>query len=93
MPEVFESAEITGTVSASGAEETGLRVGIPIVAGAGDNAAGAVGMGIVSGRNGKRHYRYIRRDISSSQSSQDFDPNGRIHTLCHAVPGRWQTRA
>ena len=48
MPEVFESIEITGSISASGAEATGLKIGTPVVAGAGDNAAGAVGMGIVS---------------------------------------------
>ena len=47
LPSLFESPEITGRVSAAGAEATGLREGTPVVAGAGDQAAGAVGMGIV----------------------------------------------
>src|SRR5690606_16751776 len=47
LPEAFESPQVTGSVSATGAEETGLRAGTPVVAGAGDQAAGAVGMGIV----------------------------------------------
>ncbi len=51
LPKVYESIEVTGTVSESGASETGLKIGTPIIAGAGDNAAGAIGMGIVE--NGK----------------------------------------
>lgn len=48
LPDVFESAKITGTVSTSAAAKMGLRAGTPIVAGAGDNAAGAIGMGITA---------------------------------------------
>jgi xylulokinase len=46
MPKVYESIEVTGTVSQSAAAETGLKFGTLIVAGAGDNAAGAIGMGV-----------------------------------------------
>ena len=88
MPEVFESIEIAGTVSASGAIETGLRIGTPIVAGAGDNAAGAVGMGIVS--PGMASATIGTSGVIFAVTEQPrFDPMGRIHTLCHAVPGRW----
>src|SRR6185436_187374 len=48
LPTVYESIEVTGTISAHGAEMTGLKEGTPVIAGAGDNAAGAVGMGIAS---------------------------------------------
>jgi xylulokinase len=88
MAQVYESPEITGQVSAEGAAETGLRAGTPVVAGAGDQAAGAVGMGIVEagavsatiGTSGV---------VFAATSSPALDPLGRVHTFCHAVPGRW----
>ena len=88
LPEVFESPAVTGTVSAAGAEATGLVVGTPIVAGAGDNAAGAIGLGIVrpgmlSATIGTSGVAFLVTDGPQN------DPLGRIHTLCHAVPGRW----
>jgi xylulokinase len=88
MPEVFESIEVTGTVSDAGASETGLPKGTPIVAGAGDNAAGAIGMGIVSPG-------MVSSTIGTSgvvfvvTGEPKVDPLGRTHTLCHAIPGRW----
>ena len=47
LPRVYESPEVTGFISKAGAEAAGLRAGTPIIAGGGDQAAGAVGMGIV----------------------------------------------
>jgi xylulokinase len=88
LPRVYESPEITGTVSKSGAEATGLREGTPIVAGGGDQAAGAVGMGIVRGGT-------VSATIGTSgvvfaaTDKPALDPKGRVHTFCHAVPGRW----
>ena len=88
LPTVYESIEITGQVSNSAAKETGLREGTPIVAGAGDNAAGAIGMGItkpgaVSCTIGTSGVVFAVSDSAS------LDPKGRIHTMCHAIPGRW----
>ncbi len=88
LPSLFESPEITGRVSAVGAEATGLRVGTPVVAGAGDQAAGAVGMGIVQpgavsatiGTSGV---------VFAATSRPALDKKGRVHTFCHAIPGRW----
>jgi len=88
LPTVYESTEVTGTISTHGAEMTGLKEGTPVVAGAGDNAAGAVGMGIASpgcvsvtiGTSGV---------VFAATDQPKVDPRGRIHTLCHAVPGRW----
>jgi len=47
LPALYESPEICGKLNAQGAAATGLKIGTPVVAGAGDQAAGAVGMGIV----------------------------------------------
>ncbi len=88
LPTVHESIEITGTVSKAGAAATGLREGTLIVAGAGDNAAGAIGMGVtetgtVSATIGTSGVVFAVTD------QPKIDLKGRIHTLCHAIPGRW----
>src|SRR5213082_126743 len=88
LPRVYESPEITGVISSAGAAATGLREGTPVVAGGGDQAAGAVGMGIV--RPGS-----VSATIGTSGvvfaaiDKPALDPKGRVHTFCHAVPGRW----
>lgn len=88
LPEVYESIEITGTVSESGAKATGLKPGTPIVAGAGDNAAGAIGMGIVE--SGKVSATIGTSGVVFAVSDAPRpDLRGRIHTLCHAIPDRW----
>jgi xylulokinase len=88
LPALYESAQVCGKVSAAGAEATGLRAGTPVVAGAGDQAAGAVGMGIaragaVSATIGTSGVVFASTDRPA------LDPLGRLHTFCHAIPGRW----
>lgn len=88
LPALFESPEVCGRVSPAGAEATGLRPGTPVVAGAGDQAAGAVGMGIarvgaVSATIGTSGVVFASTDRPA------MDPAGRLHTFCHAIPGRW----
>jgi len=88
LPGLFESPQVCGRVSAAGAEATGLRLGTPVVAGAGDQAAGAVGMGIaragaVSATIGTSGVVFAATDRPA------LDPAGRLHTFCHAIPGRW----
>jgi xylulokinase len=88
LPALYESPEICGRVSADGAAATGLQSGTPVVAGAGDQAAGSVGMGVVSpgavsatiGTSGV---------VLAATDGPALDPGGRLHTFCHAVPGRW----
>jgi xylulokinase len=88
LPRVFESPAISGHVNEEGARLSGLRPGIPVVAGAGDQAAGAVGMGIVKagavsatiGTSGV---------VFAATSKPVLEPEGRIHTFCHAIPDRW----
>lgn len=88
LPEVFESPVVSGKVTAKVAEETGLAEGTPVVGGGGDQAAGAVGNGIVESG-------VISSTIGTSgvvfafSSGVKIDPKGRVHTFCHAVPGRW----
>jgi xylulokinase len=88
LPALHESPQICGQVSIAGAEATGLRVGTPVVAGAGDQAAGAVGMGIaragaVSATIGTSGVVFAATDRPA------LDPQGRLHTFCHAIPNRW----
>jgi xylulokinase len=88
LPSLFESNEVCGTISAEAAAATGLAPGTPVVAGAGDQAAGAVGMGIVApgsvsatiGTSGV---------VFAATDTPALDPKGRLHTFCHAIPGRW----
>ena len=88
LPRLYESPDVCGKLSREGAEATGLRIGTPAVAGAGDQAAGAVGMGIVragvvSATTGTSGVVFAATDRPA------LDPQGRLHTFCHAVPGRW----
>jgi xylulokinase len=88
LPALFESSEITGRVSPQGAAATGLREGTPVVAGAGDQAAGAVGMGIV--RPGAVSATIGTSGVVFAATAHPtFDKRGRVHTFCHAIPNRW----
>jgi xylulokinase len=88
LPSLYESPEVCGKISAAGAEATGLAGGTPVVAGAGDQAAGAIGMGIVApgavsatiGTSGV---------VFAATDRPALDPKGRLHTFCHAIPRRW----
>ena len=88
LPKVFESCEVTGHVSEEGARATGLCAGTPVVAGAGDQAAGAVSMGIV--RAGAVSATIGTSGVVFAATAAPVrDPAGRVHTFCHAVPQRW----
>ena len=88
LPPTYEGPEITATVSATAARETGLLVGTPVVAGGGDQAAGAVGAGAVApgvvaltlGTSGV---------VFATTDGPAVEPEGRLHAFCHAVPNRW----
>ncbi len=88
LPRVHESPEITGTLTKSAARELGLPPGIPVVGGAGDQAAGAVGNGVVS--PGVLSAALGTSGVMFAHSESPVrDPQGRVHTMCHAVPGKW----
>jgi xylulokinase len=88
LPQAYESSQITGQVTAHAASVTGLVEGTRVVAGAGDQAASAIGNGIVDaglvsctiGTSGVV-FAYLKEPA--------YDPAGRVHTFCHAVPNAW----
>jgi len=88
LPKVYESPEVSGRISKQAAEATGLAEGTPVVGGGGDQAASAVGNGIVEpglvsctlGTSGV---------VFAHMEKVQYDPLGRVHTFCHAVPGKW----
>ena len=85
---VYESCEVTGTVLAQVAEQTGLTGDVKVVGGAGDNAAAAVGTGIV--KDGTAFTTIGTSGVVFAHSSKvSIDPKGRVHTCCCAVPGAW----
>jgi len=88
MPKTFEGTEFPGYVTEEAASLTGLKVGTPVAAGGGDQAAGAVGVGAVEpgiigltvGTSGV---------VFATTPSALIEPEGRLHAFCHAVPGMW----
>ena len=88
LPKAVESSAATGEVSAAAARATGLIAGTRVVGGAGDQAASAVGNGIVApgtmsctvGTSGVV-FAYLQKPA--------YDPEGRVHTFCHAIPHAW----
>ncbi|MGC9198582.1 MAG: xylulokinase [Acidobacteriaceae bacterium] len=88
LPRLFEGPEICAHISQAGAAATGLQAGTPVAAGAGDQGAGAVGMGILTpgsvsatiGTSGV---------VFAATAQPTLDPKGRLHTFCHAAPGIW----
>jgi xylulokinase len=88
VPKLCESPEVCARVSHEGAKVTGLLPGTPVVAGAGDQAAGAVGLGIV--RPGAVSVIIGTSGVVFAATDRPAtDGQGRVHTFCHAVPDRW----
>lgn len=88
LAKVYESPEVTGYVTAEIAKLTGLKEGTPVVGGAGDNAAAAVGTGVVV--DGKAFTTIGTSGVVFAHTSNlSIDPKGRVHTFCCAVPGCW----
>ncbi|MCK9480054.1 MAG: xylulokinase [Firmicutes bacterium] len=88
LGKMYESQEVTGMVSESASKLTSLKAGTAVVGGAGDQAASALGNGIVKdgivsstiGTSGV---------VFASQNDISIDKLGRVHTFCHAVPNMW----
>ncbi len=88
LADVYESVCITGQVTPSAAKLTGLKAGTPVVGGAGDQAAGGIGNGIV--RSGTVSATLGTSGVVFAHTDKMLlDKKGRVHTLCHAVPGCW----
>jgi xylulokinase len=88
LPPTHEGPAVTGHVTAEAAAATGLREGTPVMAGGGDQAAGAVGAGAITpgvvsltlGTSGV---------VFATTDTPLVEPEGRLHAFCHAVPGKW----
>lgn len=88
LPRLFESVEITGNITEDAAKQSGLSEGTPVAAGGGDQAAGAVGCGVVSpgivsitiGTSGV---------VFAHSDMMAVEPEGKLHSFCHAVPDSW----
>jgi len=88
LPRTWEGPDVTGGLTADAAEATGLAVATPVVAGGGDQSANAVGVGVVApgtmalslGTSGV---------VFAATDGPLFEPHGRVHAFCHAVPDRW----
>lgn len=88
LPKVYEGPDITGAVTAEAESLTGIPKGTAVVAGGGDNAASAIGVGVMEEGTGL---------LSLGTSGVIFvhtevprpDPEGAIHCFCHAVPGKY----
>lgn len=88
MPDVYEGSHVTGQIGSVAAELTGLVGGTPVVAGGGDQAANAVGVGVIDpgtmalsvGTSGV---------IFAPTDTPIYEQSGRVHAFCHAVPDRW----
>ncbi|MGN0665775.1 MAG: xylulokinase [Huintestinicola sp.] len=88
LAKVYESPDITGYITKEAAALTGLKEGTPVVGGAGDNAAAAVGTGVVV--DGKAFTTIGTSGVVFAHTSDiSIDPKGRVHTFCCAVPGCW----
>lgn len=88
LAKVYESPEITGCITEETAKLTGLKKGTIVVGGAGDNAAAAVGVGVVKD---KTAFTTIGTSgvVFAHTSEMTVDPKGRVHTFCAAVPNAW----
>jgi xylulokinase len=88
LPKVYESEDVSGKLSAAAGRLLGLPAGISVVGGGGDQAAGAVGNGIV--RKGVISATMGTSGVVFAHSDAvQYDPQGRLHTFCHAVRGKW----
>lgn len=87
MPKLFEGSEATGKLRKDIATDWGVPQ-VPVAAGGGDNAAGAVGSGTTSHGDG-----FISLGTSGvtflADDSYRPNPEGAVHTFCHALPGLW----
>ena len=88
LPRTWEGPDITGGITPEARAATGLRPGTPVVAGGGDQAANAVGVGAVA--PGTMTLSLGTSGVVFGTTDRPlYEPAGRVHAFCHAVPGRW----
>ncbi|MGO4573541.1 xylulokinase [Microvirga sp. 2TAF3] len=92
MPRLVEGTQVSGQLSRKAADTLGLRPGIPVAGGGGDNAAGAVGIGVVRPGMaflslGTSGVIFVADDVLKT------DPDRAVHALCHCIPDMWHRMA
>ncbi len=88
LPNLYEGTQITGKVTESAAIVTGFQVGTPVIAGGGDQAAQAVGVGAT--KEGVVALTLGTSGVVFATVNKPFiDPLGRLHSFCHSVPDKW----
>jgi xylulokinase len=88
LPNSFEGPEVTGQITPAAAGVTGLKAGTPVVAGGGDQAAGAVGAGAIT--PGIVSLALGTSGVVFATTAEPYvEPEGRLHAFCHSVPGMW----
>jgi xylulokinase len=88
LPSTWEGPQITGAVSANAGAASGLRPGTPVVAGGGDQAANAVGVGAVA--SGTMSLSLGTSGVVFGSTERPvYEAQGRVHAFCHAIPERW----
>lgn len=88
LPEVLPSAEVAGELQPEAAEALGLVPGTPVATGGADQACQALGSGLIDpglasctiGTGGQ---------LLTPSATPRYDASLRLHTFCHALPGRW----
>lgn len=90
LPPLFEGPAITGALRSDVAMELGLGGGIPVVAGAGDQQAGAIGAGAVRPGIGMTSIG-TSAEVFTTTASYMPETDGRLHAMCHSVPAAWHT--
>lgn len=87
MPALFEGTEITGYLTKDIAEQWGINQ-VPVIAGGGDNAAGAAGIGVI---NPNEAFLSLGTSGVYFVANETYNPNpdSAVHTFCHCIPNTW----
>ncbi|WP_114764511.1 xylulokinase [Vibrio rhodolitus] len=87
MPKLYEGNQVTGYLTLELAKHLGMAQ-VPVVAGAGDNAAGAIGMGII--KSGQAMLSLGTSGVYFAVNNQySANPESALHSFCHALPNSW----
>lgn len=88
LPDIGESHQVLGKLSAGAAAATGLPPGTPVVGGGADNACGAAGVGVIASGDAVASWG-TSGTVLAPMTEPLVDPGLRAHTFCHVVPGVW----
>ena len=88
LPTLGGSSEVVGHVTPTAAQTTGLPEGTPVVGGGGDNACGALGVGVIAPGDAAASWG-TSGTVLAPTTEPRIDPERRVHTFCHVAPGTW----